>query len=154
MDPLSFSASLIAILGLAAEVAKTCKSYIDGIKNHPRELRLIYIEVTSLASILDGLKVLHEDDYEDAQIIRQLQGPNGPIKGCWETIRELSALVHLNSASATSGANGTKKIRLMPKLPTLEQLAWPFRKDDAVSLLKRIATHKNTISTALTASLQ
>lgn len=154
MDPLSFTASLIAIVGLAGEVAKTCKSYINGIKNHPREIRLIYIKVTSLASILDGLTVLHEDDYEDAKILRQLKGPDGPIQKCQETIRELSDLVHLNSASATSGGSGTKRRRLMSKLPTLEQLAWPFRKDDAVSLLKRIATHKHTISAALTASLQ
>lgn len=154
MDPLSFAASLIAIVGLAGKVAKTCKSYIDGITNHPREIRLIYIEVTSLASILDGLKVLREDDYEDAKVIAQLKGKDGPIQDCHETIRELSDLVHLNSASATSGSSGTKRRRLMSKLPTLEQLAWPFRKDDAVSLLKRIATHKNTINAALTLSLQ
>ena len=153
MDPLSFTASLIAVVGLAGTVAKTCKSYIDGIKNHPREIRLIYIEVTSLSSLLDGLNVLREDDYEDAKIIRQLQGNNGPLQGCQETIREISDLLDLSSVSSTSGGRSTKRRRLMTKLPTLDQLAWPFRKDDAVSLLKRIATHKHTINVALTTSL-
>ncbi|KAK3400448.1 hypothetical protein B0T20DRAFT_145963 [Sordaria brevicollis] len=153
MDPLSFSASLIAVVTLAGQVAKTCKSYIDGITNHPREIRLIYIEVTSLASILDGLKILREDDYEDANVITQLKGKDGPIHGCQQTIRELSDLVHLNPASATCGTSGTKRRRVRSKLPTLEQLAWPFRKDEAVALLKRIATHKQTINAALTLSL-
>lgn len=150
MDPLSFSASLIAIVGLAGEVAKTCKSYIDGVKNHPREIRLIYIEVTSLASILDGLTVLHED----TNILRQLKRQDGPIQGWQETIRELSDLVHLNPVSSTSGGRCTKRTRLVSRLPTLDQLALAFRKDDTVSLLKKIAIHKHTINAALTASLQ
>ncbi|KAK3490117.1 hypothetical protein B0T13DRAFT_451254 [Neurospora crassa] len=130
MDPLSFTASLVAVVGLAGEVAKICKSYIDGIKNHPREIRVIFIELTSLTSVLEGLKILREDDFEDAQIIRQLRGHGGPIQGCQETIRNLHGLLNLNSASGTAAPG-----------------------DEAVALLKAIATHKQTIGAALTASV-
>ncbi|EGO55775.1 hypothetical protein NEUTE1DRAFT_117897 [Neurospora tetrasperma FGSC 2508] len=155
MDPLSFTASLIAVVGLAGEVAKTCKSYIDGIKNHPREIRVIFIELNSLTSVLEGLKILREDDFEDAQIIRQLRGQNGPIQGCQETIRNLHGLLKLNSTSGTAAPGGSRsrRKRLQARLPTLDELAWPFRKDEAVALLKAIATHKQTIGAALTASV-
>ncbi|KAJ4387071.1 hypothetical protein N0V85_007762 [Neurospora sp. IMI 360204] len=74
MDPISFTVSLIAVVGLAGEVVKTCKTFIDGITDYPREFRLIYIEVNSVKAILDGLTLLREDDYEDAIILRSIRG--------------------------------------------------------------------------------
>ncbi|KAF2474700.1 uncharacterized protein BDR25DRAFT_340453 [Lindgomyces ingoldianus] len=62
MDPLSFSASLITVLGLAAKVGKKAKQIVDDTKDAPAELTEIRDEIESLTWVIERLDALSKEE--------------------------------------------------------------------------------------------
>lgn len=145
MDPLSITASIIAVIQVAGQVAQVCKSYIDNVQDYPKELRIFFIEARSLEAVFEGLQSLKEDDLQDASIIARLQGSDGPVASCRAVVEALSALI----PPPTNGEESRRR-RLRG---TLEALAWPLKADKARKLLDELMRHKSTISLAIESSL-
>jgi len=74
--------SVISIVEIANRIASACKSYIDSVQDHPKDLRLIYIGTLSLKVVLESLQFLNHNDLDDSVTAWSLQGPNGPIESC------------------------------------------------------------------------
>jgi hypothetical protein len=142
MDPLSITASVIAIIQVADRITAACRAYITTAKDAPRDLRAIVIEVESVKSVLGVLELLVLSGGDDAPaILGKLKGTNGPLEGCMEALTALNSLL---PKTASSVANQSNKARKMVTL------AWPFKKDEARRHLEYIGLHKATISLALT----
>lgn len=58
MDPVSLTASIIAMIQIAGSTISICKEYITTVKDAPRDLRSIMIEVGNVKSILEVLESL------------------------------------------------------------------------------------------------
>jgi hypothetical protein len=134
MDPLSLTASIIAVVELANEIAGACMAYIEGVKGYPKDLRLIYSETKSLTGLFESLRFLDEDDADDAGVIRHIRGRDGPVEGCKAAIQELLKLI-----PPSTGSNR----------PVLDKLSWPLKAPKAEKILKDLKLHKSTTSMAM-----
>ena len=123
MDPLSITASVVAILGLAEKIISSCRSYLSSIRDAPSDLRSILIEVSSLKSIVENLQFLvtHGADGDHSQIVQDLNSPDGPIHGCREALAKLEKVF---PPTTVQGSTPTKR---RATNISLAQLAWPFQ---------------------------
>lgn len=60
MDPLSITASIIAVVSFAAQVMTTIKDFIDAAQTSDSELEVIVTEVEALRSILGQFQKVYE----------------------------------------------------------------------------------------------
>lgn len=58
MDPLSITASVIAVIGLAGKIISLCQGYVNTMKGAPSDLRTIMVETGSLKSVVRSLEFL------------------------------------------------------------------------------------------------
>lgn len=56
MDPLSITASAVAIIQLTTDLLRGTKSFYKSVKNAPKNIADLVDELTSLGSILEHLK--------------------------------------------------------------------------------------------------
>ncbi|KAK4141538.1 uncharacterized protein C8A04DRAFT_14034 [Dichotomopilus funicola] len=143
MDPISLTASIIAVTQGADRIAQLCRYYIGAVDDYPRDLRTILIETSTLKALFENLGFLIESDGDSSPMLKSLDGGEGPIAGCQRTISELEFLF------PTSSANTTQKTKRKRVKTTLAQLAWPFRQEKARTLLGQLVQHKTTINTAI-----
>ncbi|PVH69859.1 hypothetical protein DL98DRAFT_661450 [Cadophora sp. DSE1049] len=146
---LGLAASIIAIVQIADRIVGACKFYIDSSNDYPKDLRLIYVEITSLKVAFDGLRFLDKDDSEDFATIQALGAPDGPLEACKTVITELSRLLPEAKFQLPSSSPG-KRQRLDNALTVL---AWPLKAQKARKLLDEIIHHKSTITLGLTGEL-
>ena len=127
MDPLSVTASIIAVLQLTTNVI----SYINDVKNAPKELSQFAIEASSLYALLTQLKYRVDDSKSsDAWFasVRAMGASNGPFDQYKMTLEKLQRKL-------TKKHGGT--------------LLWPFIKDEIVDSVSRIERMKSLVNIAL-----
>lgn len=112
MDPLSISASIIALLQLSSTII----GYLSDVKGGPKELQKIRLEI---CSVLPMLSIL-QDHAEQAKAgglwsstLLSLDGPNGPIQQFREALERLRLRL--------VPVEGWKKVG--------KAFTWPFEKD-------------------------
>ena len=145
MDPLSLTASVIAIIQLADRIISVCKEYVTTVKDAPNDLRVIIIEAGSVKCVLELLELLipRGDNDNISVILEKLRTSHGPIEGCKQALTALDSLFPVEVECLARGKR--RKI-----LRSLKDLAWPFKEGKARRLLGDIGRHKATISLALT----
>ncbi len=112
-EPLGLVTSVIAVVQLADLIAETCKSYIGTVRDYPRDLRTILVEVSSLGVVFEGLRLLEEDDPGDSAVLECLQRPDGPIEGCKRSLADLEKLFSPASPKEIGGKR--KRVQLTLK---------------------------------------
>ena len=143
MEALGAVASVIAVVQIAESVIKLCKVYITGVQDAPTELRAILIEVGSVKCVLETLQLLGSSAGSNSvELLKALEGLNGPVEECGEALKALEALFPVPSRSLAKG-------KWQMAALTLETLAWPFKRGKAQKLLEEIGRHKATISLCL-----
>lgn len=153
MDPLSLTASVIGVLQLTGAIISSCSAYISAVKDAPKDLRVIMMEIGSLQAIVRVLDLpIPDDGFTQDQayvsLLGSLRGPNGPLDGCTNALKALSKLLEEPKTAEEDGNRRTKRQKALPSMTTL---AWPLKRNKAKSLLEEIAQYKSTISLALTA---
>jgi len=143
MDPLSVSASVIAILQLSGQIISACSAYISAVKGAPKDIKTILVEVQSLQAII------HVLDLTSGQSISTDDGLEASLEACRATLSELASLLdrHATQKTPQTGGPATKSV-----LPTLASLAWPLKQQRAKALMEDIARYKSTIILSLAAS--
>ena len=129
-DPLSVTASIVAVLQLAAVVTK----YIQKLRGASKDAGRLLLELSSLRGIISGLEDLADGDeawLETSEAL--LARPNGPIS---RLEYDLEAL-----RSKLEPAVGIKKIQ--------KSLTWPFKQEEIRSILERIERLKGLFMLAL-----
>jgi len=145
-EALALSASIVAVVQIAGQVANICKAYIEGMANYPKDLRVILIETSSLKVLLENLTFLVENDDNSATLLSSLGGENGPIGGCRQATLELENLFPSEQLQTYRQGGRRNRARL-----SLAVLAWPFREQQARALLGQLVQHKTSISLAVSA---
>ena len=134
MDPLSVTASVIAVLQLTHSVI----GYLNDVKNAPEEWQDCTIEASNLHSLLTSLRFRLEKAQTQPQdpwytTARALNVENGPLDQYKRALEQL--------ATTVDGSDGTKKLRT--------RLVWKFKKTEVAGLLRRIERLKSFVSLAL-----
>ena len=132
MDPLSVTASVIAVLQLTNAVIQ----YLNDVKDAPKECQQCVIEASNLLSPLINLRYRAEK----AQIgdpwfeqLRKLNVKDGPLDQYKQALELLRTKVEIG--------DGIQKIK--------RRLLWRFSKEEAASILARMERLKSLVSVAL-----
>jgi hypothetical protein len=132
MDPLSVTASVIAILKLTSEVV----SYLNDINNAPKDCRKCAIEAANLCNLLTKLR-FHLDDANKGDPwytnVHALAVENGPLDQYKQGLEQL-----LSQVTSQDGVARVKR-----------QLLWKFSKAEVDGILQRMERLKSLVSLAL-----
>ncbi|KAJ5062213.1 ankyrin repeat domain-containing protein [Bipolaris maydis] len=132
MDPLSVTASIVAILQLSAKVL----SYLNDVKDAPKDRAKCAVEVSNLHSLLLSLR-FHLEEEEASQscyvAVRELAVENGPLDEFKQALETLQARM-------TDGGRLKK---------ASNALMWKFKKEEISEVLARIERLKTHILVAL-----
>ncbi|KAF5709363.1 ankyrin repeat [Fusarium mundagurra] len=138
-DPLSIGASVLAFIGLADRIIRTCKNYIEAIEDAPKDIQMILGEATSLRAIIDSI-----GESSATSLVPNLHEQNGPIKSCHSCLASLEALL-----PPTTGQSETGKRHKI----TLADLSWPLKQSKVRKLLAEISHHKATLLLAMSGDM-
>ncbi|RYP09021.1 hypothetical protein DL764_001517 [Monosporascus ibericus] len=133
MDPLSTTASIIAILQLSSDVVK----YIIGAKGATKDRRRLREEILACESILLQLQD-HADDADEGtkwwEKIKALEGPDTPL--CRLGIALEAVMAKLEPKKGLDKA--------------LSALKWPFNEKEVEKLISAIQREKSLLQLAMT----
>jgi hypothetical protein len=137
MDPLSITASIIAVIQLTGSVISAAYNYRNGVRNAPEDAVRIIEDLTELSQILEKLLKLIEKDRSTGSTqltsVNTLIGSDGPLETCRKSLTELK--------SKLRPENGWRAVR--------KALTWPLKQDYIRQTLDEIAKAKATIDLAL-----
>ena len=131
MDPLSVSASIVALLQLTS----TILGYLSDVKEGPKELQRIWLEISSVLTILIMLQDQADQSEENdsfSSTLRSLNMPDGPFTQFHATMERLS--------SKLAPVEGWRKIR--------KAFKWQIEKEEIYEILNTIERHKSLFSLA------
>jgi hypothetical protein len=150
MDPLSLSASIIAVLTLTAQVGSAVRTLLQHLEDAPRELSEINNEIISLSWILKRLEILVKEE--------QLKHPSGPILPVDHVnINDIVTDME-TSLSTCSGVMKEIKKKIDSILKTQKggpfdrikiPFAWPTERKNLEDLRSRLERSKTTILLSL-----
>ncbi len=131
MDPLSVSASVIALLQLTSTVL----GYLSDVKEGPKELQRIRLEISSVLSLLIMLQdqadqAIQGDKFSSS--LNSLNVPNGPFQQFHSALDRL--------ASKLAPVEGWRKVG--------KAFKWPFEKEEMLEVLNKIERLKALFSLA------
>ncbi|KAL2070986.1 hypothetical protein VTL71DRAFT_14012 [Oculimacula yallundae] len=159
MDPLSVTASVIAIATLAEAVVTRFTKYCKAVKNCEDEVRKLMVEVNILAGLLERLARMSEEGEEDE--LGDLTDASLPvvtpsyIPACQSTLKEIElVLITFERKGARvpvdSNTQPVAKRSLFHRLQP-KDLKWPFSKDKTLELIANVERYKSTCILALSA---
>jgi hypothetical protein len=132
MDPLSATASVIAVLQLSSEVIK----YINSATGATKERKRLREELRACETILQQLKDEADDSEEGkawSETIKVLEAPGAPLGRLWVSLRKI-------------------KDKLQPKEGLRKALAcleWPFNEKEIKEIYMTIEREKSLLDLAL-----
>jgi hypothetical protein len=136
-EALGLAASIVAVIQISASIISLTDGIIDSIKDAPRDMHLIRIEISALKAVFESLKVLAEAQTLSEQNV----GPRtNVIEACEVSISKLEVLLKPAANASTSGSAF--------RLP-LATLAWPLKKEKAKRLLDEISRYKTTLTLSI-----
>ena len=150
MDPLSITASIVAVLQATNAIISVCYDYRSAIRETPWGLTRITEEVKSLRAILETLEAL-ANDAENEMLEKRSRMPTlqllcipdeGPLDLCR---LELDALEKKLTLPSWSSKIGSKRRAL------IQALGWQLKDGDVNEILQNIGRFKTTLNLALTA---
>jgi hypothetical protein len=155
MDPLSISASIIALLQATSTLISICYDFRSCLNNTPWSLPLIISEMKSLRSILETLEQLsqseiHTDLKRRSAFALLCEKENGPLVSCQRELAVLEEKIMGRGwvervGGVVGGREGGKRRALVMAL------GWRVRDADARGCLERIERCKNTLGLAVSA---
>lgn len=145
MDPLSITASVLALIDATHSVISICHNYTAGVKGADWELPRIIEEVESLRGVLQGLERLAKqaENADPAAVSKlpQLRRFCTPETGTFALcLSEIQALELKLVPPRWIGESGSKRSKL------IQALGWPLKKASVKETLENIGRLKATLS--------
>jgi hypothetical protein len=141
MDPLSITASLIAILQISGTVISALYEYCKGVKYASKDAAKIIEELNSLRGVLEYLlsaaekEELVTEGLSRLSTFQQLAKPNGELERCKADLVALNAELQPES--------GWKALR--------QALVWPLKETDVKNTLDILQGYRSALRFALSA---
>jgi hypothetical protein len=139
MDPLSITASAIAILQVSGAIISTCYQYRSRLKNAAKDASRIINELNDLRTVIDSLFALLEDEGNENTVPKSALGrlgeADGPLARCEACLQDL--------AKKLEPKDGWRAARA--------SLLWPLREPEMAKTLQDINSTKSTVQLALAA---
>ncbi|XP_014551953.1 hypothetical protein COCVIDRAFT_30600 [Bipolaris victoriae FI3] len=132
MDPLSITASIIAVLQLSAKVL----GYLNDVRDAPKDRAKYAIEASNVHNLLTSLRFLLEEKNANVpwyKAVCDLGVQNGPLDQFRQALETLQSKI-------TDGGR-LKKV--------VEALVWKFKREEIASILDQIERLKNLVGIAL-----
>lgn len=132
MDPLSITASVVAVLQLTGEVI----GYLNDIRDAPNECQQCAIEASNLQNLLINLRYRLEQGHTGEPwftAVQSLNVENGHLDQYKQALEQLQSRVDVG--------NGAQKIK--------RRLVWKFSKAEVAGILARMERLKTLVSIAL-----
>jgi hypothetical protein len=137
MDPLSVTASIIAVIQVTGSVVSAIYNYRTGVKNAPEEAAKIVKDLSGLSQILEKLlQLIEREGYAKVSRLPSLEDlvrPDGALESCRKTLERLNAKLQPEQ--------GWRAVK--------QALIWPLKQEYIKSTLDEIATAKATLGFAL-----
>lgn len=93
MDPLSISASIIAVLQVSGSLISTCYEYRRLLRNKSHDVQLLIQQLSALRTVLENLlEIVDVDQLRDKPRLRaiaSLTSPNGILENCQNSLEGL-----------------------------------------------------------------
>jgi hypothetical protein len=131
MDPLSITASVIAVLGLAHKISILCLD-LHSLKSARQELNRVLDEVESLRTILQGLARLESGQSSNFKTVNK---SDGPLARCQTELQNLLA--------------DLQKLKLSNSRFGLDTIVWALNEKDLARSLDRLGRAKQDLQLAL-----
>ncbi|KAK4167279.1 ankyrin repeat-containing domain protein [Cladorrhinum sp. PSN259] len=141
-EAIALAASIIAVLQISEHVIKFCKHYIESVQDAPSELHTIFLEISTLRAVFEGLDLLIKPEKSISSNLRSLAGDDGSVAGCARCVSALEEV--LGARSGTGVQSRRDKAKDM-----LKSLAWPLKEGKVKRLLGEILQYKTSITLAL-----
>jgi hypothetical protein len=139
MDPLSITASAIAIVQISGAIINACYNYRSRLKSASNDASRIINELNALRTVIEALCQLLNDENETSPIhestLRRLSQADDILATCLASLEELSKRLE-----PKEGWRATKAIIL-----------WPLKESDMKRALQDIDITKDTVQLALAA---
>ena len=142
VDPLSVSASLIAIAGLAWTSSKALYDVIDGLADAPQAITNINNNLVAVQAVLESLKQALGSKQSAAldPVLRQI-GIDVALEGCRAVCDDFKATIDKYTTHSTK-----------TKFSKRDRLTVTFRKSKIATFTERLDLCKSTINLALTSA--
>src|ERR1700742_4159553 len=103
MDPLSVTASVVALIDISAKTLSECYRYISKARKAPGEITRAINEINGLKGVLETLSpLINSADSRQYQCLKSSTGPGSPFEACSSALQVIqSQLQELQDASAT-----------------------------------------------------
>lgn len=161
MDPLSLTASIIAVATLAEGVVTKLYKYVKAVKDCEDEVQKLKVQADVLSGVLERLARLAEEEEENEE---DTEGENGErrqtttalpgfIPACQSTLKEIElVLISFERKGARVPADRSR--RSNPKQSLFSRLSksdlkWPFSKPKTLEIIDNLERHKSTCILAL-----
>ena len=132
-DPLSLTASIIAVIDLTSKVVK----YLNDVKNASKERAKCAIEAAYLQSLLLNLRFRIEEESSSElwlTTVKSLSSENGPLDEYKQALKELERKLEPEDNALKRAATA---------------LAWKFSKEEIENILSKMERLKSLIQIAL-----
>jgi len=130
MDGLSGAASIIAVVQIAGSVI----TYLNDVKNAPKECRKCVVEISNSNTLLLKLDLwLSESNSEDPRYVEALATKDGPLDQYKQALQHLLTKVEPKN-----------KVQKLANV-----LTWNFIKEEVAGVLARMERLKSLVSIAL-----
>jgi hypothetical protein len=137
------AAGVLTVIDLSVKIIAKCKHLIETAHDAPKDLRQIFIEISSLKATLESLQFLSTADSQFSDTLRDFDKVDGAVTGCRDTMKELAAELDGLSLSQKAQTTPGKRQKLT------NSLTWCWKESRARKLLEEAMQHKATISLAL-----
>jgi hypothetical protein len=124
-DTLGPVSNVIALADLFIKVGVQCSVYCSGLKNAPRDVRLILNEADRFTATLKGVEKLLVNN-SHSQRLSSLQNILGIVEESRSQLQDLAAKLE----------RGTK----------LQKIMWPLRKDEVAAIISQLQKYRAAIA--------
>jgi hypothetical protein len=146
MDPLSVTASVIAVAGAGIQLATTLYAFSDSALKADHSVRVIADDVSITSSVLGELGVLLRTDSSDRLVsVTALETADRTVKGCQDCFQELNEAVEKILGKDKSRAKGKEKEK-SGSISVWNRMKWPLVEPKMKLLQANLDRLKSTLT--------
>ncbi|KAF2732602.1 hypothetical protein EJ04DRAFT_513764 [Polyplosphaeria fusca] len=139
-EVLGITCGVVTAIETTLKVIKQCKHLIETTHDAPKDLRQIFVEVTSLNATLESLQFLSVADSDFSDVVRGMNELNGAVHGCHsvmdELAQELDGLQILDTGSNNVQTATSRKQRIK------RLIKWVSKESKVFKLLEQARAHQ------------